>query len=36
MTDDEKDECRLSQKGIKELSLALFPFFHRKVYIKIQ
>lgn len=36
MTDDEKDECKLSKKEIKELSLAQLIFFHVEVYIKIQ
>lgn len=36
MTDDEKDECRLSEKGIKDRSLAQLIFFHVKVCIKIQ
>lgn len=36
MTDDEKDECRLLEKGIKDRSLAQLIFFHVKVGIKIQ
>lgn len=36
MTADEKDECRLSEKGIKDRSLAQLIFFHVKVCIKIK